>query len=205
MQKLTILVLICFSLNACNSSKKTENGSTISETKPSKPALQTETGRAALQKMMIPAHLWAADVQPIHLESQPSEESDGSDGKSAQWRSVWGSDSKRSAKSFSWSGSSTGDPNSRGITPGGEDSWSASNTSMQAFNFGFIKIDTDNALTVAQGKLAPKDKATKPVSYSLRFDPHENQLLWRVRFGEGDRFKTIDVDATTGKYVRTER
>ena len=189
-------------LAACSSAPKNETSAASS--KPTKPALQTLTGRAALQKMMIPAHLWAPDIQPISIESSPSSESDGTDGKSAEWRSVWGSATKRSAKNFSWSGSATGDAITRGITPGGEDTWSSSNTSMTAFNIGFLKSDTEDALAAAKAKLTAKD-AKKPVKYALAFDSHKSQLLWRVTFGEGGNDKTIDVDATTGKYERTER
>ncbi|GAC1650986.1 MAG: hypothetical protein NVS9B15_10940 [Acidobacteriaceae bacterium] len=206
MRKLALPLLAVLAVTGCNSNngKSSENKPASQQAKPAKAESQALTGRAALQKMAIPAHLWAGDIQPISLESEPADDNNGSDGKSTFWRSAWGSETKRSAKNFSWSGSASDDANSRGITPGGEDSWSSGNTSMQAFNFGFLKIDSDAALSAAKVKLTPKDKAV-PVKYSLTFDPLKQQLLWRVNFGGGEHGKTIDIDATTGGFVRTER
>jgi hypothetical protein len=191
-------------LAGCTSSKPSESASKSAEpAKPAPAAAQLDTGRVALQRMAVPGHMWAADVQPVHLESQPTTTADGSDGKAGVWLSTWASQSRGSTKRFTWSGVNEDGAPSKGITPDGESSWSPSNTSMQAFNLAFLKIDSDKAYSTAKAKLPAKSKtATTPVKYALAFSSQKSQLVWRITFADGP---TIDIDATTGNYVRTER
>jgi hypothetical protein len=201
MRYASALLLASLAIAGCSSGPK-NTPNTQETTKPAaKPAAQPLTGRLALGKMAMPAHMWAGDVQPIHLESQPTTDSDGTDGKASVWRSTWASASKRSTKSFTWSDSDADDAPARGIMPGGEDTYSPSNSSMQAFDMGFLKIDSDAALKTAKDKLKGKQKDAKPIRFSLSFDRRQNQLAWRIAPSGAP---TIDVDATTGKYVRTE-
>src|SRR2546423_11872014 len=53
-----------------------------SSSAPQPAAIELETGRVALQKMFPSARFWAPDAQPMRLESRPTKESDGHDGKS---------------------------------------------------------------------------------------------------------------------------
>src|SRR5207253_9122187 len=62
---------------------------------PSKPAQSEKpqpkppellTGRSAFQKVYIAARGWARDAQPYRLESMPTADAKGKDGKSAIWR-----------------------------------------------------------------------------------------------------------------------
>jgi hypothetical protein len=199
MKSLILALLAAFTIAGCTPTPKTTGES---QSKPAKPAPELATGRIALGRMNLPAHMWAGDIQPVHLESQPNKDSDGTGGKSAVWRSEWASATKSSAKDFTWSGTDADDAPSRGLSPGGESSWSPSNTSMAPFNMGFLKVDSDQAYTTAKAKLPPKAKAT-PVKYALSFDGRKSQLIWRVTFGETNPV-TIDIDASTGAYIRTE-
>jgi hypothetical protein len=77
----TLLVILAL-LAGCNSS--TPN------TPPAKPEIKPPellTGRSAFYKTFIAARNYAADVKPFRIESTPSSESNGQDGKSAIWRS----------------------------------------------------------------------------------------------------------------------
>ncbi len=200
--KLFVLSLAALTFAGCASNSKPASPETA-QAKPAK-AAQPDTGRIALQRMAVPAHMWAADVQPVHLDSQPTQTADGSDGKATVWRSSWASATKSTAKDFSWSGSDDPDAPPRGLSPGGEDSWTPTNTSMHAFDLGYLKVDSDKAEATAKAKLTGKS-AVKPVKYALTFDTHKQQLLWRITFGATERATTIDIDATTGSFVRTER
>ena len=201
MKSFALLLFTALLLAGCSPTPTT---STESKPAPAaKPATDLATGRIALGRMNIPAHMWAADIQPVHLESEPTPDADGSGGKSAVWRSEWVSVARRSAKDFTWSGSAAGeDPSSRGLTAGSESSWSPANTSMAPFSPGYLKVDSDQAYVTAKKKLTPKDKAT-PVKYVLSFDGRKNLLTWHISFGDNNPL-TIDIDATTGAYIRTE-
>src|SRR5437667_9204026 len=83
---------------------------------PAKPAQKPQpkppeyiTGRTAFQKMFISARGWARDAQPFRLESQPTSDSKGVDGKSAVWRSSFASSSQHGLKPWTWSGTDVSD------------------------------------------------------------------------------------------------
>lgn len=191
----------------CSSGNKSGNSETATTaTTAAKPAAQLDTGRVAFQRMYAAARMWAPDAQPAHLESEITKASDGADGKAAVWRATFASVSRRSVKSFVWSGVDEDDAPSAGVTPGSEDTYSPSNASLQAFDVAYIKVDSDKAYSVAKGKLK-KGAADKPVKYGLSYDARGRApvLTWTVSFGEHPDETTIDVDGTTGAYIRTEK
>ena len=51
-------------------------------------ATELQTGRFALQKMLVPAHFWASDALPVRLESNNIKDSNGHDGKASFWRAL---------------------------------------------------------------------------------------------------------------------
>src|SRR5947209_3197185 len=112
----------------CDSSpKKTEiNSASGSTEKKSSEAVDSETGRFALYKMLPVAHIWAADVKPVRLESTVMGGSDGQDGKAAFWRCIFGSAARQKAETFTWSGVSTPD-NPKGVNHGAEHSYNPAN------------------------------------------------------------------------------
>src|SRR5437773_7322721 len=120
------------------------------------------TGRAAFQKLYIAARGWARDAQPYRIESLTTADSKGKDGKSAVWRSAFASPMQRGVKPFVWSGEEASDAPSRGISPGAEDNYSASNSSTQIFDPAFLKVDSDKALEVSQKHGGDKILAKNP-------------------------------------------
>jgi hypothetical protein len=168
------------------------------------------TGRAAFYKVFIAARNYAADVKPFRLESTPTTDGNGHDGKSAIWKASFASVTQHSAKPFIWSGSTAADAPGRGISPGNEDVYNPTNSSTQVFDAGFLKIDSDEAFTVAQkhggDKVLEKDPAL-PVIYVCDWNHLTNQLVWHVIYGpERDTAKlTVAVNASTGEFIRVEK
>lgn len=169
---------------------------------PAKPAEkpkppQAITGMSALYKCYTPARGWAADVQPYRLDSQPSADSNGHDGKSLNWRAGFASPAQHSAKPFTWLNGE--------VSPGVEDAYSA-----QVFNIQFLKIDSDKAFEVAQkhggDKLLEKEADT-PIIYSLEWNRQTNELVWHVIYGtDRDSAKLrVAVNASTGEFLRVEK
>ncbi len=197
----TILALLA----GCNSSTPT--------TPPAKPEVKPPellTGRAAFYKTFIAARNYAADVKPFRIESTPSSESNGQDGKSAIWRISYASATQRGVKPFFWSGSNAPDAPSRGVSPGNEDVYNPSNASTQVFDAAFLKVDTDQAFTEAQkhggDKILEKDPTT-PVLYVCEWNHNTNQLVWHVIYGATRETAklTVTVDASTGAFIRVEK
>jgi len=201
----TIFFLTLALLAACDS-----NTAKPPEAKPEPKAPELLTGRASFQKVFIAARNYAADVKPFRIESTPTTDGDGHDGKSAVWRASFASVVQRGVKPFIWSGSNAQDAPSRGVSPGNEDVYNPTNASTQVFDVAFLKVDSDQAFDVAQkhggDKVLEKDSST-PVIYVCDWNHNTNQLVWHVIYGASrDNAKlTIAVNATSGEFLRVEK
>ena len=198
-------VLLILALAGCNSTPTKP-----AETKPEVKPPELLTGRAAFYKTFIAARNYAADVKPFRIESTPSSESNGQDGKSAIWRSSYASATQHGVKPFFWSGSNAPDAPPRGVSPGNEDVYNPSNASTQVFDAAFLKVDTDQAFTEAQkhggDKILEKDPST-PVIYICEWNHNTNQLVWHVIYGTSRETAklAIAIDASSGAFIREEK
>jgi hypothetical protein len=199
--------LIVFALlSACNSNPPKP----AAEPKPEVKAPEALTGRAAFYKTFIAARNYAADVKPFRIESTPTSEDDGHDGKATIWRASYASAMQHGVKPFIWSGSNLPDAPSRGVSPGNEDVYNPSNASTQVFDPAFLKIDSDQAFAEAQkhggDKVLEKD-ASIPVIYICDWNHNTNELIWHVIYGASrDEAKlTVAVNASTGEFIRVEK
>src|SRR5579863_3652750 len=192
-------------LAACDSTP-----SKPADAKPEPKGPELLTGRAAFQKVFIAARNYAVDVKPFRIESTPTTDGSGIDGKSAIWRASFASAMQHGVKPFIWSGSTAPDAPSRGVSPGNEDVYNPSNASTQIFDVAFLKIDSDQAFAVAQkhggDKILEKAPST-PIIYVCDWNHNTNELIWHVIYGESrDNAKlTIAVNASTGDFVRVEK
>jgi hypothetical protein len=202
---LAIPLAILALLMACNS-----NAPKTPEAKPEPKGPDLLTARAAFQKLFIAARNYAADVKPFRIESTPTTDGDGHDGKSAIWQTSFASPTHRGVKPFIWSGSAAPDAPSRGVSPGNEDVYNPGNASTQVFDVAFLKVDSDQAFAVAQKhggeKILEKDPAT-PVIYVCDWNHNTNELVWHVIYGSSrDNAKlTVAVNASTGEFIRVEK
>ncbi len=201
--RLLVLSIGLAAVTACTSKQPVEKP----QPKPPEPV----TGRYAFQQMYIAAHGWARDAQAFQLESTPTKDFNGQDGKSVSWRGSFASPTQRSAKPFVWSGVDSDDSQIvRGVNPGTEDSYNPGNSSTQVFDIAFLKVDSDKALEVGTKhggeKLLAGAKDT-PVFYVLDWDRNANQLIWHVIYGATrDEAKLrVAVNATTGEFIRVEK
>jgi len=206
MKKLLLAALALLFMVGCSSD--TPQPEQTEKPQPKGPELQT--GRYAFQKLYIAARGWARDATPFRLESQLTADSRGKEGKSDLWRASFASITQRSAKPYVWSGTDLPDTPSRGVTPGPEDSYSPTNTSTQAFDIGFLKVDSDKALEVAQQHGGDKVMAASsetPILYSLDFNRATSILTWHVIYGvsRDDAKLRVAVNATTGDFIRVEK
>jgi hypothetical protein len=198
---LLILALVV----SCNS-----NPAPSPEAKPEPKGPELLTARAAFQKLFIAARNYAADVKPFRIESTPTTDGNGHDGKSAIWKTSFASAMQHGVKPFTWSGSDATDAPSRGVSPGNEDVYNPGNASTQVFDVAYLKVDSDQAFTVAQKhggeKILQKDPAT-PVIYICDWNHNTNELIWHVIYGpDRDNAKlTVAVNASTGEFIRVEK
>jgi hypothetical protein len=192
-------------LNAC-----TSNTEKPAESKPAPKTTEAITGRSAFQKLYVAARGWNADATPYRLQSSVTSDANGHDGKAAIWRASFASSSRRSEKTYTWSGSAAEGAPEQGVNPGIEDSYSPSNASTQVFDMGFLKTDSDQALDTAQkhggDKIMAKDPNT-PVFYVCDWNHNTNELIWHVFYGSSrdDAKLAVSVNASTGEFIRVEK
>jgi hypothetical protein len=180
------------------------------ETKPEVKGPDLITGRSGFQKVYIAARGWQQDAKPYRLESTITGDSNGHDGKAAMWRGSFASPAQHSEKPWTWSGSAADGAPERGVNPGIEDSYSASNSSTQVFDMAFLKIDSDQAFATAQqhggDKILEKEPDT-PITYVCDWNHNTNELVWHVMYGASrDNLKLkVAVNASTGEFIRVEK
>jgi len=180
------------------------------EAKPEPKPPELLTGRAAFQKVFIAARNYAADVKPFRIESTPSPDGNGQDGKAAIWRASFASATQHGVKPFFWSGSNAPDAPSRGVSPGNEDTYNPNNASTQIFDVAFLKVDSDQAFAEAEkhggDKVLEKDPAT-PVLYICDWNHNTNELTWHVVYGASRETAklTVAINASTGAFIRVEK
>jgi hypothetical protein len=202
---LAIPLAILALLMACDS-----NAPKTPEAKPEPKGPELLTARAAFQKLFIAARNYAADVKPFRIESTPTPDGNGHDGKSAIWQTSFASPTHHGVKPFIWSVSAVTDAPSRGVSPGNEDVYNPGNASTQVFDVAFLKVDSDQAFAVAQKhggeKILEKDPAT-PVIYVCDWNHNTNELVWHVIYGSSrDNAKlAVAVNASSGEFIRVEK
>ena len=198
-----VAVILLALLAACSEDKPTE------PVKPEVKGPELVTARTALQKVYVAARGWNQDARPYRLESSLTSDGNGHDGKSAVWRGSFASASRRSEKSYTWSGSAADGAPSRGINPGTEDTYSPTNSSTWVFDIAFLKIDSDQALATAQKHGGDKIMEKAPdttVVYVCDWNHNTNELVWHVIYGSREAAKlTVAVNASTGEFIRVEK
>lgn len=180
------------------------------ETKPEVKTPDLITGRSGFQKVYVAARGWGQDATPYKLESTITSDGNGHDGKAAIWRGSFAAPSRRSEKSYTWSGSTAEGAPEKGVNPGIEDSYSPTNASTHIFDMAFLKVDSDQAFATAQkhggDKILEKEPDT-PVSYVCDWNHNTNELIWHVIYGTSrDNAKLkVAVNASTGEFIRVEK
>lgn len=165
------------------------------------------TGQQAFNRMLGLALKWSPDAQPARLESVPTSETTGQEGKSAIWRGYFVSPSRRSTQTIVCSGSRQPDAPPSGVsTEGSEGAYNAEAATL-AFLPLLLKTDTDQAFAIAQqhgGDAILKKNAQQPITYVLLKDRKQGVPVWYVIYGvsEKDRKGIGVINATTGAFLR---
>jgi hypothetical protein len=209
MQVVAVGTLLLLML-ACSSTPPKPASETPAQ--PAKPAFQPtyDTGRVALQRMYVAARTWSADAKPYSLQSLATKDANGQDGKAGIWTAGFASPARRAVKVFTWSGIEADGAPEPGISSRPEDTYNPANTNTQIFEMAFLKIDSDEAGKAAEkhgGDKVIKQEKNTNVYYNLGWHARESKLVWRVAFGpeQNNPKITIDVDATSGEFMRVEK
>jgi hypothetical protein len=197
----------------CNSTQNNPNESTA-EKPASAPAQRKEpvlyTGQEAFNRMMGLALKWSRDAQPARLESVPTTDTTGQNGKSTVWRGFFASPSRRSTKTIVCSGSRLPDAPPFGVSAEGSEGAYNADAANLAFLPLLVKTDTDTAFAITLqhgGAGILKKDAQQPVIYVLLKDRKQNVPVWYVIYGtsETNRKGIGVINATTGAFVSASK
>lgn len=175
---------------------------------PEKPA-DPVTGRQALQQMYISARGWAADIQPLKLNSILLPEVKATPGKAPAWQAIFVSASQSKARSYTYSVVESEGNLHKGVFAGLDQSWSGPSGVSKPFLMAAIKVDSDEAYQTALKKGADYDKKNpgKPITFLLESNTKFPDVTWRVIWGEsvGTSNFSVFVDASTGQFLEVMR
>ena len=202
MKRFAAALLVALFIVGCSGNNETKTEE--------KPKDEYVTGRASFQKLLIQAHLWAADARPYMLESRYTKGAPVLQGKAGVWIGHFASPSRAAVKPYSWSGVTADDAPERGVLPGTEDTFNPNNVSTQPFDLAYIKKDSNDALTVAQehgGKKITEKDPNQPIIYVLDWNARTSTLIWHVIYGDsiGGAKLRVAVNATTGEFIGVEK
>ncbi len=203
-----LIVLVAILLVACSSSPTTTSDtakSTTTQPKPEKKEPAPYTGKACFTRMVDQAQRWAPDALPFHVESVPTTEANGHEGKATVWKAMFASASKQKYRIFTCSGSRLPDQPSFGVGGSAESPY-APNVPALMFHPSYMVTDSDKAFETAQEKGGSKllEKAPElPVAYTADWDTRKKQLVWVVIYGDSvaNSKGTGMIDASTGKFL----
>jgi hypothetical protein len=188
------LAPLIVAMTACSSGPQTSTGK-----QPPKPP-ETITGRQAFQRMYPQARGWAADAQPLQIQSINLPNIKAEKGKAAAWQVIFVSASRGKSKTFTYS-SVEGDLH-EGVFGGIEEDYTPRGDSSP-FEVAAIRIDSDQAYQTAAHMSADyiKKNPDKPVIFLMEHTPRFPDVTWRVIWGDsvGTSDYSVFVDATTGK------
>ena len=181
-----------------------KNASTTTQTQKKEPSLYT--ARSCFTRMADMAQRWSPDALPFHLESDLNPESTGQGGQVTVWRGLFASQTRRTFKTYTCSGSRLPDAPPMGVTASAEMPYSPNVPSL-LFVPSYLQADSDKVFTTLQGHggadLIKKDPK-QPVMYLLTWDTKQKALLWYVTYGTSatDRKGFAVVNASTGAFMR---
>jgi len=209
MRKLALLLAVAMLAGCSSEPKKAEEGGKPAPQAKQPAAPELQTGRTAFYEMYRVARTWAPDVKPFRLQSSPTKDAPGTEGKAEVWHAWFASPSRHGVKPYTWSGGTGENLPEKGVSFGPEDTYNPNNTSTQVFDPNFLKSDSDQAYKVAQekgGAAVLKKSPETPILYTLDWDGKHNELIWHVTYGDLHEYRLkIAVNASTGGYLKKEK
>jgi hypothetical protein len=198
-----ILGLPFLLLAGCSEAPKQE----AKKKEPEKPAEPVGALKAFYQ-MYPSARTWAADVQPLSMQSIPIAEVKASGGKFGAWQLILVSHSKGRARSYTYSVVESSGNLHQGVFAGQEQAYSAGGQ-QTPFLVAALKTDSEDALQTALKKSEDyvKKNPDKPINFLLEKTNRFPGPAWRVFWGDsvGTSGYSVFVDAATGQYLQTAR
>jgi hypothetical protein len=200
---------ICFLLTLLSFVSACSDTPTQSTAKaPPKPPEQI-TGRQAFQRTFPSARTWAADCQPLRIQSLILDEVKAENGKAPAWEVTYISGQLGRSRRYTWSAIEAAGNLHEGVFAAPVESWNASGQQRPLLPSALL-IDTTDAFATAVSASADylqKPGNKPPVTFLLESTARFPDPAWRILWGSSiaSAEYSVFVDATTGKLLQLVR
>ncbi|HLW55620.1 MAG TPA: hypothetical protein VKW06_22520 [Candidatus Angelobacter sp.] len=192
------LAVSCSDLPSGSADKSSSNTSSSASS-----ATGPVTGKTAFWEMYKQAHAWAADLQPLHLESKTLAGMKNADGKAAMWSATFGSPRRKEARVFTYAVAAHAPDVYKGVTIGQPLPWNGPTRDAMPFDSADLTIDSDAAFQTAlkQADAWVKEHPDKEFSCTLGNAERFKDPVWYVLWGDSKSGYAVFVDAKSGAIV----
>lgn len=204
LRHLSVAAVAVALLSGCSSS--TNNASTQPAAAPAPVAApQIITAKTAFWEMYKTAHAWASDAEPMRITMKEVPGYKNEAGKAGMWEAVFGSESLRSYRTFSYAIVDAPPSISKGVAAGLAMPWSGPSRDAMPIDTSMFSIDSDAAYTAALADAATVLK-TKPDLTVTDFEVGDTYKfptpVWYILWGTKKAGYAAVVDASTGKLMK---
>ncbi len=196
------VLFVTLVLTACETPKP--SGEAKTEAAGATAPLGPVSGKAAFWEMYKSAHSWAADLEPLQLESKSVPGIKNEAGKAGMWTATFGSPSRREARVFTYSVIANPPDIFKGVTVGNPMTWNGPTPQALSFTTSDFAVDSEAAYTAASAQAAEWEKSHpgKEISLTLGNASRFNGPVWYVQWGDKKSGYAVFVDAKTGTIVK---
>ncbi len=202
--KQPLIAALFFALVSCSGPAPTKTETKKEPPKPAEPA----GAQKAFFQMYGSARTWAPDVSGFIMQSITTPGMPAKEGKYAAWRGEFVSLGVRGTRTFTYSAVNE-DGLSKGISKGGDNSYTGPRGQNSEWPVQALKIDSDaayrTAMTKGKGEEYSKKHPEIPVTMVLEKTKRHTNPVYRVIWGASANSSSFSVyvDASSGEYLET--
>lgn len=162
------------------------------------------SGKTAFWEMYRSAHSWAADVQPLSLESKEVPGMKNAGGKAAMWSATFGSPSRHQFRTYSYSIAEHKPEIVQGLMIGNAQAWGGPRNEALTFDTSELVVDSDAAYQTAAAQAAAwmRKNPGKEASFALGNASRFTGPVWYVLWGDKKSGYSVYVNAKSGTIAK---
>jgi hypothetical protein len=193
-------VISCSDSSSGSSDKTSSNPSSSSAATP-------VTGKTAFWEMYKSAHAWAADLEPLRLESKSVPGITNAEGKAAMWNATFGSRRQHEARVFHYAVAAHAPDVYKGVTVDKAIPWNGPTPDAETFTTSDLAVDSDAAFKTAfaQASAWVEKHPDKEFSCTLGNADRFSAPVWYVLWGDNKSGYSVFIDAKSGAVVNLKK
>jgi len=203
---LSVAALAVLLLSGCSSSSNNASSEPAAAAAPAAVATpQIVSAKTAFWEMYKTAHAWASDAEPIRITMKDVPGYKNTGGKAGMWEAVFGSNSLRSYRTFTYAIVDAPPSISKGVAAGLALPWAGASRDAMPIDTSMFNIDSDAAYAAAATDAA-ETLSKQPKLVVTDFEAGDTYKfpmpVWYILWGTKKAGYAAIVDASTGKVLK---